>query len=434
MKKEKNIGTQFEIRVLNLFKEELENNRLSVNPQFCKIYHQKGYYSRDRNNNIIVDISIEVFLPEASEYSFLIVLECKDYKHSIPVSDVEEFFAKLQQISGANVKGIVVSSNAFQEGALKYSKSKGIGLVRILENDKFKWILKRAITGIITYKEVESAGYNIQDGLTDENYLSTYIDFFSYYDDQYTCSARSLFNNLLKPILDMAVNSASPIQVDVSEEYFVPFIPREEIEVVYQNILKSIEYKSGVVSIANIIDHVKNNFNTSVTFKTSLGKDELGFEILGLTNFDPSTILISEKGNENPNRKRFTITHELGHIILKHGNYLIKEYCAENDIDLTGLGIINVKDIRRLEWQANFFASCLLLPKENFLIEFFTMLEKLDIKNRGFGHLFVDRQECNINNYYKITNTLKQIFGVSRKAISIRLKNLDLLKDPLGIC
>ena len=430
----RNNGKEFERKVLNIFREELEHNRLFVKSDFCKIHHRKGYYSKDRNGKIIVDISIEVFLPGESDYSILIVLECKNYNHPVPVDDVEEFFSKLQQISGANVKGIIISSNLFQIGALNYSRSKGIGLVRVFDDNKFKWILTRAVTGIITYKEVENVDYNIRGGLTDENYVSTHIDFFSYYDDQYTYSAHFLFNILLNPIIEREGIGINKILVEDKEEYFVPFIPEKEIEDVSQNVLKSIEYKSGVVSIENTIDHVNRNYDILVNFESSLGNDELGFEILGSSNFDPPTILISEKGNENPHRKKFTIAHELGHILLGHKNYLKKEYCVENDIDATGLNLTNLKDIKRLEWQANFFASNLLLPKENFLIEFYHLLDLLDIKNRGYGALYVDRQECNINNYYKITNTLKQIFEVSRKAISIRLKNLKLLNDPSGIC
>ena len=221
----RNNGKEFERKVLNIFREELEHNRLFVKSDFCKIHHRKGYYSKDRNGKIIVDISIEVFLPGESDYSILIVLECKNYNHPVPVDDVEEFFSKLQQISGANVKGIIISSNLFQIGALNYSRSKGIGLVRVFDDNKFKWILTRAVTGIITYKEVENVDYNIREGLTDENYVSTHIDFFSYYDDQYTYSAHFLFNILLNPIIEREGIGINKILVEDKEEYFVPFIP-----------------------------------------------------------------------------------------------------------------------------------------------------------------------------------------------------------------
>ena len=105
------------------------------------------------------------------------------------------------------------------------------------------------------------------------------------------------------------------------------------------------------------------------------------------------------------------------------------EYYSEKDYQNEIPTFINVKDIKRLEWQANYFASCLLLPKENFVKEFLKLIHIEEIKNRGYGALFVDKQECNQKNFYLITNKLKDIFQVSRKVIEIRLKNLDLLTD-----
>jgi Zn-dependent peptidase ImmA (M78 family) len=110
-----------------------------------------------------------------------------------------------------------------------------------------------------------------------------------------------------------------------------------------------------------------------------------------------------------------------------------EEYYAENDYENNTSDAIKIEDIRRLEWQANYFASNLLLPKENMAYEFFKILEEEGIKDKGYGALFVDQQECNINHYYKVTNKLKQKFEVSRKAISLRLKDMKLLKDSTSM-
>ncbi|RQW78613.1 MAG: ImmA/IrrE family metallo-endopeptidase [Geobacter sp.] len=427
-----NKGIQFEKRVFSLFKEELEKDRLFVKSESCKIYYKKGYFSKDRDKNITFDISIEVFLPGESDYSILIVLECKDYTHPVPVDDVEEFFSKLQQISGANIKGIVVSSNSFQEGAFNFSKSKGIGLARLIDGSKFKWILKRAATGIVTYKEHENAEYNIQQGLTEENFVNNQIDFYGFYNNKFTYSARFLFEYLLQSTLEKFEGIDDIIVQNDNERYFVPFIPQKDIENKCQAILDNIGYTAGKVSFEDLLKYLETSLGIVFNFEDQLGYDELGFEILGKTNLDQSTIFISKKGNENSQRKKYTITHEVGHIILEHKNYLSKEYYAENDLDGGGFDLINLKDIKRLEWQANYFASSLLIPKNNLLTEFYKLINRLDLKDRGYGALYVDKQQCNLNNFYKITNLLKQEFDVSRKAVSIRLKNLNLLNDPTG--
>jgi hypothetical protein len=49
------------------------------------------------------------------------VFECKDYKKSVPVDDIEEFKSKLQQIAGLNVKGTMVVSGDLQKSAITYA-------------------------------------------------------------------------------------------------------------------------------------------------------------------------------------------------------------------------------------------------------------------------------------------------------------------------
>lgn len=123
-------GDTLEDKVFELFKEYILKDRFWARKECCEIYKKKGYYSKDRKKNIIFDVAIEIFLPGQKTYSSLVLIECKNYNHKVPVDDVEEFFMKAQQISGGNIKGIVVSNNAFQEGAFNFSESKGIGLLR----------------------------------------------------------------------------------------------------------------------------------------------------------------------------------------------------------------------------------------------------------------------------------------------------------------
>jgi len=79
-----------------------------------------------------------------------------------------------------------------------------------------------------------------------------------------------------------------------------------------------------------------------------------------------------------------------------------------------------------MEFQANQFASFLLLPKESFFKDFYSLLIEYNVKDRGFG-LFVDNQRCNIDTYMKITSRLMHKYKVSRIVIEIRLKKLGLL-------
>lgn len=129
-------GDAFEAKVFAALSKELQGDRLIVSPKTARIFRSKSYYSRDRQSDITTDVSIEAFLPGRDEPTFVWVFECKDYTGRVPVDDVEEFHAKLQQIGADNTKGTFVTSGALQEGALKYAESKKIGVVRLLPSDQ----------------------------------------------------------------------------------------------------------------------------------------------------------------------------------------------------------------------------------------------------------------------------------------------------------
>lgn len=134
-------GNKFEDEVFSAISAELTEGHLGLVDRHCKLFQKKGYYSRDRDSEIIVDISIEVWLPGASIWSMLWVCECKDYSGSLPVDDVEEFKSKLDQITGKNVKGLMAVTGALQRGALNFARSNGIGVVRVLPNEQISWVM-----------------------------------------------------------------------------------------------------------------------------------------------------------------------------------------------------------------------------------------------------------------------------------------------------
>ena len=135
-------GDAFEARVYDALADELRNERLCVAPQHAKIFRKKAYYSRDRQAEITTDVSIEVFLPARKRPTLVWVFECKDYTGSVPVDDIEEFHAKLQQIGEDNTKGTFVTSGALQKGARAYADSKRIGVVRLLPSDQIIVVLE----------------------------------------------------------------------------------------------------------------------------------------------------------------------------------------------------------------------------------------------------------------------------------------------------
>ena len=375
-------GDKLEEKIFELFDDEISKGRFFAQKDFCRIYTKKGYYSKDRQKDIIFDLSIEIFLPDQETYSLLVLIECKNYNHKVPVDDVEEFFSKTQQISGANVKAILVSNNAFQEGTFKYSKSKGIGLLRYYDKSNLNWILTRSPSSLLSSNYAINESSNAYNGLHIETFESNNFDCYGFIDGQYTNSLRLFISALIKHEIDKDFNeSLSTIEtVNESNTTLVKYIEESEIEIVCNSILKKINFNNGEVPLKKICQFLMENHNLKVFFNIQLNDG-----VLGKITFNPLEIHIDSKQCETPERERFTLAHELGHFLLEHSKYMLGEQCHKSDINLVEPVNVGIKDIMRMEWQANQFASCLLLPKIEFVRTFLTIAAKIELSNKGFG-------------------------------------------------
>lgn len=99
-------GDLFEENACEVLTAALKALRLGLDPDYCHIERKKGYYSKDRDSDIIFDISMEVIPPGTDQVHMLYLIEVKDYKGLVPVNDVEEFLSKIQQVAGHYVKGV----------------------------------------------------------------------------------------------------------------------------------------------------------------------------------------------------------------------------------------------------------------------------------------------------------------------------------------
>ena len=121
---------QYESKVADTLQFGINAGDHGLDPKACVVKRKPKYYSRDRECYIIFDAAVEVTRPRESTPYFFWVIECKHSSHNVPVDDAEEFFAKLQQIGGANLKGTIVTKTGFASGTVAYARSKGIGLWR----------------------------------------------------------------------------------------------------------------------------------------------------------------------------------------------------------------------------------------------------------------------------------------------------------------
>lgn len=120
---------------------------------------------------------------------------------------------------------------------------------------------------------------------------------------------------------------------------------------------------------------------------------------------DPITRLISvSKHVTHDGRRRFTVAHEIGHIVL-HLPLLMAQ--AKSQTALFTLPQVPVQD-DRLEFQANYFAAALLLPR--------AMVCSI------FGGRIADSE-------YVQADEVAHYFGVSLQAATFRMQELGFIRD-----
>ncbi len=189
-------GTAFEARAHEVLASELKNERLWAAPKHAEIFRRKGYFSRDRNKEIITDISIELYFTSRKEPSLIWVFECKDYSSGrIPIDDVEEFHAKLEQIGQDKTKGTIVTNSALEGSALNYARSKGIGLIRLLPDDQICVLIQ-----FITSYSAERSTWNadeVMPALSNPGHQSEH-GFFAASDGYLFDSWYSMLSHVLK--------------------------------------------------------------------------------------------------------------------------------------------------------------------------------------------------------------------------------------------
>lgn len=120
-------------------------------------------------------------------------------------------------------------------------------------------------------------------------------------------------------------------------------------------------------------------------------------------------------------RQNFTKAHELGHYFLNHhldaGNMI---YCFNMNTHGN-----NQQTLSRIETEANYFATCFLMPQHMVRKEYQSIAEVLglDMTRR----LYVDRQPDNQKKWRFVHRHFHNRFGVSQEALGYRLDMLGLI-------
>ncbi len=410
-------GDKFELLCKDIISKALSKGELSIIPEHCKIFSKNGYYSRDRGKDIIFDLSIEVKSPGASKNTFLYLIECKDYSSKpVPVDDLEEFSAKVNQISGVQTKGVFITSNTFQSGAYNFANSKGIILIEVNEN--------------LTYNIVLHKTLSYSEKLIESEYNNTY---FNNLPEDIN---RQIQNKKITRIIDKSILKGFVNYLKLNSNTEKKQISRyskghiEEITGQLLNIFDSGYSKNKrIPNLITIAKQLGEVFDLTILDENIKQSDSYGRKIISTCSFVNKTITI-DKSVKNTGRYNFLLAHELGHFFL-HNKVQIKQEAyeslsdSEKSLKLNRYLLENERNW--LEWQANQFAASFLMPKE--VITYFFAKEQDKIGLRPGTRLYVDEQPWNQHSFKIITGNLSVLFQTSKTSVIYRLNSLNLLKE-----
>ncbi|WP_348800432.1 ImmA/IrrE family metallo-endopeptidase [Flavobacterium adhaerens] len=188
----------------------------------------------------------------------------------------------------------------------------------------------------------------------------------------------------------------------------------KEIEHITNDVLIKYVKRGGVYKVFNEI-----MLGEGIKFKEtpSISPDFVGALTKGNNN---QVYIIINKNIDNLGRKNFTIAHEMGHYFLNHQLHQNSVFCNSNDIVEEG------HQQNPIEREANYFASCLLMPEEKIKPAFLIILENRSRKK--IKDFLLVKNDYTFGVWLLIRDELTKRYGVSEAALRYRLQQLKLAR------
>lgn len=190
----------------------------------------------------------------------------------------------------------------------------------------------------------------------------------------------------------------------------------KEIEAVVSDILNKYVKRGGVYKCFSCIME-----SEKIKFREIAEASDSFIGALTDGNNGVKYIMVN-KNISNEGRKNFTIAHELGHYFLKHNLHDNALFCTDDFV-------AEDKYLNNpIEREANYFATCLLMPENKIIPAFKSMLLRSH-KAKMKDFLYVKNDTFGI--WKLICKELTKRYGVSETALRFRLHSLKLVQFDL---
>lgn len=380
-------GDYFENLVFKKLKELIKNQDIPGVSRYNEIFLHKQYASKTAPDVMLnPDITIEVYSNSNKEtWSNLLVVECKNHGRKIDNSIYREFVGNLSDYPRSGVRGIMVSSAGFTQQVITLAQSDNIALVVLSEQSDWETIIWRKINSF----EQHQFGHKVLTGEASTSYPIVYS------------------GNSFVTVSDLLQECGIPM----SKALHIPFMEDNVICKKVEDILQNTKYLIKENFIDCCFSLIAPNYKFDFV--------EMQEDCLGKCDFKEHVITINSTLSKH--RQNFTIAHELGHIAL-HSS-IVENLFSIEDRESDKNTIISKSIYGRMEYQANTFASYLLMPNIPFMAEVNKLFKENWITT---GRLYHDYQPCNIRDCNVVVGALSSKFNVSQEAVIVRLKRANL--------
>lgn len=380
-------GDYFENLVFKKLKELIKNQDIPGVSRYNEIFLHKQYASKTAPDVMLnPDITIEVYSNSNKEtWSNLLVVECKNHGRKIDNSIYREFVGNLSDYPRSGVRGIMVSSAGFTQQVITLAQSDNIALVVLSEQSDWETIIWRKINSF----EQHQFGHKVLTGEASTSYPIVYS------------------GNSFVTVSDLLQECGIPM----SKALHIPFMEDNVICKKVEDILQNTKYLIKENFIDCCFSLIAPNYKFDFV--------EMQEDCLGKCDFKEHVITINSSLSKQC--INFTIAHELGHIAL-HSS-IVENLFSIEDRESDKNTIISKSIYGRMEYQANTFASYLLMPNIPFMAEVNKLFKENWITT---GRLYHDYQPCNIRDCNVVVGALSSKFNVSQEAVIVRLKRANL--------
>ncbi|MET4104931.1 ImmA/IrrE family metallo-endopeptidase [Hymenobacter sp. UYP22] len=387
-------GDAFEERALRIVETMIEEKRISVMADAYTIKKKTPYYSHARKGNIIFDLTVEVQPPGADRYSLIYIIECKDYKTPISIDRLEAFSKKIEQVAPRNSKAVFITTSRFQKSAHNFAESQGIMLIGVDTSNQYNILLYNKLKSDTIIEFYNKNKVKLDQG---EEYLEKEID-----------------TTLIK-----AFQNIKGVKNNIKN------YSKEDIELIADEVLNLID--PGILKCERVvsIDDLVKYTNKILGLKIKNTKNSDTFGCFDVNN---QTIQVNHKLYK-AKRYKFVLAHEIGHYLIHDGAIIDSELIntlpdSEYNFRTNKHSLQNEK--QWIEWQANYFAACLTMPRIPLMAILLQYQRRFDARE---GHLYVDDQPSNIKSFSRIISAMSIRLDLSKTSIINRLKEMGKFTD-----